>query len=73
MRNKRVWVCLFALAVGAALVSSSLWFADDPYRALSLGHPLVLILFYAAYYGGAAIALTAVVLLVHGLAQARRP
>lgn len=52
MRNKQVFKWALVAAVGGLAVVAAWLFVQNPYYNLMLIHPLVLIIFYIAFYGG---------------------
>lgn len=52
MRNRRVLNWLVLAIVGCLLIAGAWLFVHDPTYNLALIHPLVLLAFYLAVYGG---------------------
>ena len=52
MRNKQIFKSALVAAVGGLAVGAAWLFVQHPYYNLMLIHPLVLIAFYLAFYGG---------------------
>jgi hypothetical protein len=52
MRGRRVLKCTGIAAAGGLSVIAAWTFVEHPSYGLMLMHPLVMIVFYLAYYGG---------------------
>ena len=52
MRNRGALKWIAMAIVGGLLVAAAWLFVHDPYYNLALIHPLVLLAFYLAFYGG---------------------
>lgn len=52
MRNRRVLKWLAVAIIGYLLIGGAWLFVHDPTYNLALIHPLVLLAFYLAFYGG---------------------
>ena len=69
MRNKQVFKWALVSAVGGLAVAAAWMFVQHPYYNLMLIHPLVLIIFYLAFYGGGLAVLAGLAMTVRAIVR----